>query len=87
MKKDGGVMSDEFRDRLKFVQQVASREGAVIPDDAASYLARLTLDARELEGTIMRIVAYAVLMQQAITFLLVQQQTERIGIDVLPTMH
>jgi len=73
-------MSDEAQRQAAILQirSVADREGAVIPLDAASYLAGLEVDEREREGLLMRLIAYASLRNEDISLSLVKSVVARV---------
>ena len=56
-------------DRIATLKQFANKEGVPLPDDVADYIASYYFgsDKRELEGALIRVIAYASLTDQNIS--------------------
>ncbi len=69
----------DFHTRLSMLRARAFREGVVIPDEVLSYLAeRIKSNFRELEGTLISLVAHATLGKKEITVDLAESITGQI---------
>lgn len=67
------IQAPEFETRVAILLKKASNEGISIPENALEYMAsRISSNIRELEGTLIRVTAYANLNKRAIDLELVQ---------------
>jgi chromosomal replication initiator protein DnaA len=68
------VQPPEIETRIAILQNKAEKEGIVLPDEVAAYIASLvTTNIRELEGSLHRVQAYAALTGVKITLELAKQ--------------
>lgn len=80
-----GLISDiqppDFETRNAILRKKAQMEGLVIPDDVVHYIAeKIDTNIRELEGALIRLVAYSSLTHQEITLPLAEEALK----DILP---
>ena len=79
------IQAPEFETRVAILRKKAAIERIDIPDDVIEYMAtRISSNIRELEGTLIRVTAFANLNRQAIDMDLVQvvlKDTISIGLD------
>ncbi len=74
-----GLLTDiqppDVETRLAILRNKAEREHATVPSDALEFIAEnITTNIRELEGALVRVLAFASLSRQPVTVELVQQQ-------------
>jgi chromosomal replication initiator protein len=67
------IQAPEFETRVAILRKKAANERITIPDDVIEYMAsRISSNIRELEGTLIRVTAFANLNRQAIDMDLIQ---------------
>lgn len=67
------IQAPEFETRVAILRKKAANEKITIPDDVVEYMAsRISSNIRELEGTLIRVTAFANLNRQAIDMDLIQ---------------
>jgi len=94
---EGGLITDiqapDFETRIAILRKKAEREVINVPDDVTSFIAeKIDSNIRELEGALIRVVAYALLVGEEVTLALTQEilketlaagQEKRITIDLI----
>jgi chromosomal replication initiator protein len=94
---EGGLITDiqapDFETRIAILRKKAEKEVINVPDDVASFIAeKIDTNIRELEGALIRVVAYALLVGEEVTLNLTQEvlketlaagQEKRITIDFI----
>lgn len=69
------IQPPDVETRLAILRNKAEREDAVVPPDALEFIAEnISTNIRELEGALVRVMAYASLSRQPLTIELVQRQ-------------
>jgi chromosomal replication initiator protein len=69
------IQPPDVETRLAILRNKAEREDAVVPADALEFIAEnISTNIRELEGALVRVMAFASLSRQPLTIELVQQQ-------------
>ena len=67
------IQAPDLETKMAILKRKAEAEGVPIPDDVALYIAgRIKSNVRELEGSLIRLLAYASLKGQAVTMTLAQ---------------
>ncbi|MDK2856682.1 MAG: chromosomal replication initiator protein [Bacillota bacterium] len=75
------IQPPDLETRVAILRKKAQLENLIVPDDALEYIAtRITSNIRELEGALIRLVAYAQLHQAPITAALAEEALR----DILP---
>jgi len=94
---EGGLITDiqapDFETRIAILRKKAEKEVINVPDDVTSFIAeKIDSNIRELEGALIRVVAYALLVGEEVTLSLTQDvlketlaagQEKRITIDLI----
>ena len=94
---EGGLITDiqapDFETRIAILRKKAEKEVINVPDDVTSFIAeKIDSNIRELEGALIRVVAYALLVGEEVTLSLTQEvlketlaagQEKRITIDLI----
>jgi len=76
------IQAPEFETRVAILRKKAANEKILIPDNAIEYMAaRISSNIRELEGTLIRVTAFANLNRQPVDMDLVQTVLK----DIMPT--
>ncbi|MFK8022882.1 MAG: chromosomal replication initiator protein DnaA [Ilumatobacter sp.] len=69
------IQPPDVETRLAILRNKAEREDAIVPGDALEFIAEnISTNIRELEGALVRVMAYGSLSRQPVTVELVQQQ-------------
>ena len=81
------VQSPDLETRIAILRKKLQAENITMPDDALEFIAsRITTSIRELEGALIRVVAYANLYRQPITVSLVASVLRDLGGDEEPAV-
>ena len=83
----GGLLTDikppEFETRVAILRRKARGEGLEIPEEALYFIAsKIETNVRELEGALIRVIAYSSMMNQDID----EQLAEEALVDIVPAM-
>jgi chromosomal replication initiator protein len=73
------ILTPDFDTRVKIIKAKSANEGIVLPDEIVNYLAsKVTGSVRELEGTILTLLAHSTFNKESITLDLAKKVTQQI---------
>ena len=73
------ILTPDFDTRVKIIKAKSTNEGIVLPDEIVNYLAsKVTGSVRELEGTILTLLAHSTFNKESITLDLAKKVTQQI---------
>jgi chromosomal replication initiator protein len=89
MTKAQHIVSSNVDTTLSILKRAAETEDVVLPDDVAMYIAGKipSTDVRVLEGTLLRLMAYASLTGREISLELADECLRNMGAPVLGASH